>query len=201
MIAVNEIFDSIQGEGWFQGMPATFLRLQGCNLRCPWCDTPQALDRNGDLTRDVEDVATELLAHIPDVVVVTGGEPLMQMRPLMKLINTLRHDKIFHLETNGTFQILSRHWFQYITVSPKPPEYQVRCPADEIKLVVDKIDVLQKAEELSKFANLISLQPLDNNPYITKEIIEYLILRDRQGGLEAPRWKLSLQLHKMIGVR
>src|SRR5215831_10830219 len=82
-LVVHEIYASIQGESTFAGMPCTFVRLTGCNLRCVWCDTPQAFYGGTRMKRS--DVLAKALAFDTDLVELTGGEPLLQpaVFPLM----------------------------------------------------------------------------------------------------------------------
>lgn len=82
-LVVHEIYASIQGESTFAGLPCTFVRLTGCNLRCSWCDTPQAFYEGERKARSA--VLEEALAHGTELVELTGGEPLLQpgSRPLM----------------------------------------------------------------------------------------------------------------------
>lgn len=120
---VNEIFGpTLQGEGPLTGRRAVFLRLAGCNLDCQWCDTPYswnyrdpnghpvrsdvaAFDRDAEVTdttpEAVADQLTSLLGGFPGVVVITGGEPLLQARDLVALAH-LMPDTPFQIETNGT---------------------------------------------------------------------------------------------------
>ena len=100
MLKVAEIFKSIQGEGPYQGTEQVFVRLFGCNLRCRYCDTQ--LDAYQDMS--IEDVIAEVNKHSQyHSVSITGGEPLVQIRSLKKLVKALkkRGDRVY-LETNGT---------------------------------------------------------------------------------------------------
>ena len=113
-LAVSEVFVSIQGEGPSVGEPAIFLRLAGCNLSCAWCDTPYSWDwTNHDRGRnsrsiEVAELAGQLVADVsPSVrlLVITGGEPLLQQRALVDLlrkVRDLRSDVRFEIETNGS---------------------------------------------------------------------------------------------------
>ncbi|MFD6094891.1 7-carboxy-7-deazaguanine synthase QueE [Nocardiopsis flavescens] len=111
MLAVSEIFGpTIQGEGPYAGRAATFVRLGGCNLACSWCDTPYTWDasrfdlRKEIISRQVEDIANQV-SPTPHLVVLTGGEPLLQAGSLDfgRLLEVLRdRGHSIHVETNGT---------------------------------------------------------------------------------------------------
>lgn len=136
MLKVIEIFESIQGEGKWMGTPVTFIRLAGCNLHCPWCDTKESWgDVGGGML--VDEIIEKVTAYRPMHVVITGGEPTLQLDELNTLIGALR-DRGYYtgIETNGTNSLkLSRiHW---VTCSPKPEsDYLIACSCDEIKLVI-----------------------------------------------------------------
>jgi 7-carboxy-7-deazaguanine synthase len=109
-INVNEVFDTIQGEGPYMGRPATFLRLAGCNLSCSWCDTTYAWDwtrhDHGSESHptDIDDLTDRLAGT--RLLVVTGGEPLLQAKGLSRLRHNLEDRKpgytTIQVETNGT---------------------------------------------------------------------------------------------------
>jgi len=113
-VSLVESFLSIQGEGPSVGEPAMFLRLAGCNLACDWCDTPYSWDwKRFDRTETVQSLSTELLAtkvasEVPasvKLLVVTGGEPLVQrgaLVELIRLVQDLRPDMRVEVETNGS---------------------------------------------------------------------------------------------------
>ena len=110
-----EIFDSIQGEGPAMGMPATFVRFAGCNLRCQGCDT----DQKAHWQMSLPDVLARIRG---DRVIITGGEPTMQMREFSELISLLHsHDKEIHIESNGTNPIAEEilKKIRYAVISPK----------------------------------------------------------------------------------
>lgn len=210
---VNEIFTSIQGEGRYVGTPAVFLRLQGCNLRCPWCDTKKSWDEKDGTLMDLMDVAVEIERAGPPLVVVTGGEPLLQFDALQELISMLPNN-LFHLETNGTLPMFKRPSatpFCHTVVSPKPPAYFIHedlC-VREIKVVVDSEEAIAAAWDLGRkyFYATVSLQPVDNDPEWTKRCIAEMtrmVAQNYQPGLyfdESTRWRLSVQLHKLLGLK
>lgn len=109
---VNEIFYSLQGEGYYTGTPAVFLRLSGCNLRCPFCDT----DHSASEPMEIDTLVDRLLGYPSRHLVITGGEPSLQVDRL--LIEVL-HDAGFYvqIETNGTNRLPDN--IDWVTCSPK----------------------------------------------------------------------------------
>lgn len=98
-LVIHEIYRSIQGESSFAGLPCAFVRLTGCNLRCRWCDTPQAFTGGKRMSR--EQVAREALALETALVLVTGGEPLLQPAVLPLMTQLCDAGKTVLLETSG----------------------------------------------------------------------------------------------------
>lgn len=184
---VNEIFYSLQGEGWWTGTPAVFVRLAGCNLRCPFCDTdfshadPMSLD---DMLTAVKGLAGPCRR-----MVVTGGEPSLQLNDAF--VRTFHEAGfILHIETNGTRPL--PEGIDWITLSPKedwqPQEKVVLEKAHELKLVYTGQDV----ERWHCFpADHYFLQPCSGQN--TKEVVRYV--------LDHPHWRLSLQTHKILDIR
>lgn len=139
ILSISEIFESIQGEGTSIGLPALFVRLQGCNLTCSWCDTPytwkpgQNRDfRKYEVEKLVDEVADQLrTAPNHKIVVFTGGEPLLQQDGLNLVISLLRRRRIlsrFEIETNGTIfpDLLEDHAETIqLNVSPKLANSQI----------------------------------------------------------------------------
>ncbi|QDP57876.1 MAG: putative 7-carboxy-7-deazaguanine synthase [Prokaryotic dsDNA virus sp.] len=115
---VNEIFKSIQGEGRFAGTPVLFVRLSGCNRSCRFCDTKYHIENDN---HSVEDMAGFINDSRMNIVVWTGGEPLLQIKDIKKVIE-LTKTKIHHLETNGDKLFKGDKLyevFNYICCSPK----------------------------------------------------------------------------------
>lgn len=98
-LVVHEIYASIQGESTFAGLPCTFVRLTGCNLRCVWCDTPQAFHGGARLAR--ADVLARALAHGTPLVELTGGEPLLQPGAVPLLAELCDAGRTVLVETSG----------------------------------------------------------------------------------------------------
>ena len=98
-LVVHELYRSIQGESSFAGRPCAFIRLTGCNLRCSWCDTPQAFTGGSRMTLD--EVVTKTLALKTPVVLVTGGEPLLQPATPALMARLCDAGKVVLIETSG----------------------------------------------------------------------------------------------------
>ena len=182
---VNEIFYSLQAEGLFAGCPAVFVRLCGCNLKCPWCDTKNHNEGTWYTKEELEKAVFDIIPNKDVIIVFTGGEPTLQLREDEELFKGYKR----HIETNGTNPVPS--WIDWITVSPKS-DIDIK-EADEVKVVYEKgrEDYL---ESLKDKGFRLFLQPLElNGKMNTKETVDFI--------LKHPYYKLSLQFHKMIGVR
>ncbi|HET9065387.1 MAG TPA: 7-carboxy-7-deazaguanine synthase [Gemmatimonadales bacterium] len=207
--AVKSCFYTLQGEGKQAGRPAVFLRFAGCNLwtgreqdrataTCRFCDTDfVGTDGDGGGTfRTAEALARHVAARWPaDVhgspyVVCTGGEPTLQLDGM--LIAAL-HAAGFEiaLETNGTRPVPDG--VDWICVSPKAGTTLVQRRGDELKLVFPQSDAMPPAFEALDFPHLL-LQPMDGPEQDAniRAAVAYCLAH--------PRWGLSLQLHKSLGI-
>ena len=111
-----ESFYTIQGEGYFSGIPSYFLRIGGCDVGCHWCDVKESWDAELHPLTKIEDILKELDHNICDNVVITGGEPLMYN--LEPLTNLLKKNKFkINLETSGAYPLTGT--FDWICLSPK----------------------------------------------------------------------------------
>ena len=202
-IRVNETFISLQGEGHFTGTPAFFLRLSGCNLQCPFCDT-----RHLDYREMSEDeIVEEASRHKPRHIVITGGEPALQLT--RTLVDKLHEAGFFiQVETNGTLPL--PEGIDWVTCSPKSLTPAPSPRRGELNLHIDELKVLYKGigDDPERFLEslpqrgsrrgLLYLQPLDTgdekqNRIILRSCIDYI--------LQHPKWSLSLQTHKIIGIK
>lgn len=178
---VNEIFYSLQGEGSHSGRAAIFVRLSGCNRRCAFCDT----DFAAFTEMSEKEIAAEVSKYPAEIVVITGGEPALQLtESLVDLLHELR--KKVHVETNGSLPLPEN--VDWVTCSPKEPPYKIKH-IDELKVVYTGIDPDSIAEQLPK-AQHYALQPLSCSN--TEDCVNYI--------KSNPKWRLSLQTHKLINI-
>ena len=195
-LPVMEHFYTLQGEGLHQGKAAYFIRLGGCDVGCVWCDVKDSWEAGKHPLRSIEYLLEEVKKTPAEIVVITGGEPLMH--DLTELTAALKSAGLrTHMETSGSSP-LSGTW-DWITLSPKKfkePLAEVIPFADELKIVVFNKSDFQWAE---KYAALVKpgcklyLQPeWDKASQVTPMIIDYIKAH--------PQWQLSLQVHKYINV-
>lgn len=183
MRRINEIFESLQGEGFHTGTPAVFVRFSGCNLACPFCDT----DHRAFTEMTDDEIADAAVQFKSELVVLTGGEPGLQVSErLVELLHA--KGKRVAIETNGTCQLpVGIDW---ITVSPKEESALVLTTANVVKVVFQEdIDVEKWHAQIR--ADHYFLQPCSCKN--TDETIAYI--------LGHPHWRLSIQTHKYIGIR
>jgi len=146
-----EVFTSIQGEGRDSGAHALFIRLNGCNLRCPWCDTKYSWETGRFVPQEkiLREIKEYQARYGSNYIVWTGGEPLLQEEQIYKVI--LKTRDFYHLlETNGTIIPSRSYLFNAIAVSPKEefyPEWLSHHNA-YVKLVVDDIEKAVKFQSL-----------------------------------------------------
>jgi 7-carboxy-7-deazaguanine synthase len=206
--AVKECFLTLQGEGVQSGSRAVFLRFAGCNLwsgreqdraaaQCNFCDTDfvGTEGEGGGKFAEAAELADHVLATWGEgedrrLVVITGGEPMLQLDPA--LVDAL-HDRGFRLavESNGTLPAVNG--IDWLCISPKAGTEVVQRSGDELKLVWPQAGVDPAQLELWDFGNFL-IQPMDCED--RKEALDAAI----RLVMERPRWRLSLQTHKLIGL-
>lgn len=203
-LPVMESFYTIQGEGFFQGKAAYFIRLGGCDVGCVWCDVKESWDASLHPQRAVSDIVAEVVAACPlngnpedgPVVVITGGEPLMHN--LDVLTNELRaHGYRTNIETSGSWP-LSGTW-DWICLSPKKfkaPLPEVLPKANELKVVIfNKSDFAwaeQHAAQVSPGCKLYLQPEWDKSAAVTPLIVDHIKAN--------PKWEFSMQIHKYMNV-
>lgn len=221
MYKLNEIFETIQGEGSFTGVPSVFIRLQECPVGCAWCDTKQTWDANPQHESSVGEViakqqdsqlwcktTAEQLVTIyhqqgfsAKHIVITGGEPcIYDLTELTHAFESLGCR--CQIETSGTSEIRTSD-DTFVTVSPKvamkgqlPVLPQALARADEIKHPVGTQKDIEQLDELLESAQvspqaIISLQPISQKPRATELCIDTCIKRN---------WRLSIQTHKYLQI-
>ena len=215
-LPVMESFYTIQGEGYYQGSAAYFIRLGGCDVGCVWCDVKDSWDASLHPQFTIEQIVTKAMDSLPltvnsqpiavngklssvnhnIVAVVTGGEPLMHN--LDELTKSLKESGFrTNIETSGSSP-LSGTW-DWICLSPKKfkaPLPEVIPFANELKVVIfNKHDfewAETYAEQVSDTCKLYLQPEWDKAAIVTPLIIDYIKAN--------PKWELSLQLHKYINV-
>jgi organic radical activating enzyme len=191
-----EHFYTIQGEGVHQGKAAYFIRLGGCDVGCVWCDVKESWNWDNHPLIGVEHLVKLVKATPAQIVVITGGEPLLHN--LITLTESLRKEGLrTHIETSGSSP-LSGTW-DWITLSPKKfkaPLEEILPLANELKTVVfNKSDFAWAeswAAKVSPECRLFLQPEWDKAAQITPLVIEYVKAH--------PQWQLSLQIHKYINV-
>ena len=195
-LPVMEHFYTLQGEGFHQGKAAYFIRLGGCDVGCVWCDVKESWDADKHLKFDLESLRQEVEKTPAQIVVITGGEPLMH--DLGALTQEFQGSGVkTHLETSGAYP-LTGTW-DWICLSPKKfkaPLPGISSKADELNVIIFNRSDFDWAE---KYAAQVPpncklyLQPeWDKAAEMTPLIIDYI--------KDNPKWELSLQIHKYINV-
>ena len=207
---INEIFHSIQGESTLSGFPFIFIRLQGCNLRCPYCDTKDSLDTSSGKEMSISEILSEINKYKCKNILLTGGEPLEQKVELIELLNILLKKKYtINLETNGSLLLENIPPKVKKIVDIKGPSSGVDLESglweknlsyltkkDELKfLISDKIDFewsveFIKKNSLDKKECCINVSPIHSK--CNMKILSKWIL---DSGLDI---RLNLQIHKII---
>jgi 7-carboxy-7-deazaguanine synthase len=195
-LPVMEHFYTIQGEGFHQGRAAYFIRLGGCDVGCVWCDVKDSWDASKHPMVPIDTLVNEVKKTNTELVVITGGEPLMHNLDL--LTKTLQEAGLeTNIETSGSSS-LSGSW-DWICLSPKKfkaPLPEVVPHAHELKIVVfNKSDFTwaeEFAEQVAPNCKLYLQPEWSKASIVTPLIVDYI--------KENPKWELSLQLHKYINV-
>ncbi len=206
--SVKEIYYTLQGEGYHTGRPAVFIRFSGCNLWtghekdrsgaiCDWCDT-DFVGTNGinggkfSVKEIINIINSQWKGNIlsEPYVVCTGGEPLLQMdEALIKAIHKAGFE--IGLETNGT--MIPPDGIDWICVSPKANADLILKNGNELKVVYPQCGMNPRVHEKLKFDHFY-IQPMDGINQTEN------IKRSEKFVLDHPKWKLSLQTHKILGI-
>jgi 7-carboxy-7-deazaguanine synthase len=196
LLPVMEHFYTIQGEGYYQGRAAYFVRLGGCDVGCPWCDVKESWDASAHPLMSISEIVAAVAGSGAQICVITGGEPLMY--DLGELTAALRNKNIrSHVETSGAYPV--RGAFDWITVSPKrykPPVESILPLANELKVVIAHRNDFRWAEQyaakVSTACKLYLSPEWEQQEEMAPEMIEYV--------KEHQQWEISLQIHKYLNV-
>ena len=196
LLPVMEHFYTIQGEGYYQGRAAYFVRLGGCDVGCVWCDVKESWDAEKHPVLEINSIIGEIKKTPADIVVITGGEPLMHN--LDTLTAEMKKAGLqTNIETSGSSP-LSGHW-DWICLSPKKfkePLPEITNAANELKVIVYNKSDFAWAEKYAAQVQAsckLYLQPeWSKASQMTPLIVDYIKAN--------PGWELSLQIHKYINV-
>jgi 7-carboxy-7-deazaguanine synthase len=224
VLPVNEIFETIQGEGSFTGAPSVFIRLQGCPVGCPWCDTKHTWMMDGErigfdaMLGKIQDADSFTEVEVRDLVdyvlhgttsrhvVVTGGEPAIYN--LISLTGDLLDGRrgpprTVQIETSGTHEIRADSR-TFVTVSPKVDmpgglalRRQALARANEIKMPVGKVDDILALEKLLQDYGVEIGVPIWLQPLsMSKKATSLCMSEAAKRG-----WRVSIQTHRLLGLR
>ncbi len=194
VLPIMECYSTFQGEGYHAGLAAWFVRLQGCNVGCVWCDVKESWEMDVSKNRNIHELLELLESKAIKNVVITGGEPtLFDLRPFCDLLHSQGYT--VHIETAGTEEIMGD--IDWITLSPKKfkpaldDNFQI---ANELKVVIYHPSDLDWAAEMQDKVTSdcrLYLQPeWSKQEQRIPDILEYI--------QNHPQWSLSLQTHKYV---
>jgi Organic radical activating enzymes len=196
---IKESFYSIQGEGLYQGIPAYFIRFEGCNIQCNWCDTKESWNIKKKDFLPIHKIINKVNNHKVKIVILTGGEPMMwNLHPLIKKLKEKGY--YIHIETSGCYPIKEKY-IDWITISPKKIRHPLQenyKKINELKIVIsDENDFLfaeKQADCIVESTNcFLFLQPEWENTFkILPKIVSYI--------KKNPKWRISIQIHKIFNI-
>lgn len=206
---MREIFSTIQGEGRNTGLPATFIRFAGCNLNCPWCDTR----RQAKEFLALPEIMAKVRKFRNRAVIVTGGEPTTVVG-LGDVLKKLKDEGYWlALETNGLKVIPEIEMFDYVAVSPKF-FYRSKYIGGDMLKKADEVRIVAESTEMETFCRKMRetiqatdyyISPLDEKGKMHYRRAFNLMVRLNQSlSVKAsvwPPWSLSIQTHKVLGLK
>ena len=193
---IMEEFLTIQGEGFYSGRPAYFIRLGGCDVGCVWCDVKESWDAKNQPLHSTEEIIDRVKSIDTDFIVLTGGEPAMyDLSEICKELKAL--NKTVAIETSGAYSLKGQlDWYTFSPKKFKKPIPEAYDKADELKVVIyHKSDFrwAQKHAEKVKDQCLLYMQPeWSKKDELMDEIISFV---QRNKG-----WRISLQTHKFMNI-
>lgn len=197
MKRINEIFHSLQGEGRHTGTPAVFVRFSGCNLHCPFCDTDHAVGRE----MSDEEIIAEVRRHDVPLVVLTGGEPSLQLdAPFLAALKEATGATIA-IETNGTHPLPPG--IDWVTLSPK-----TGIADRDLPIVLDRADEIKVVDTGQDLAPYLALSARHADTYLSLQPCHVADEAQSRANTAAtvrrvlanPLWRLSLQTHRLLDI-
>lgn len=195
-LPVMEHFYTLQGEGYYSGRAAYFVRLGGCDVGCVWCDVKESWNKDAHPVMSTNAIVQEIVGSKSPMAVITGGEPLMhQLDELTAAIKA--HGVETNIETSGSWP-MSGHW-DWVCLSPK--KFKAPLPenlvlANELKVIVfnqsDFAWAEQYAAQVSTGCKLYLQPEWSRRLEMTPRIIEYIKAN--------PKWEISMQVHKYLDI-
>ncbi len=196
LLPLVEDFYTLQGEGRYTGQAAYFIRLGGCDVGCKWCDAKFTWNKANAPMTSVDTIVDRAVSFPGKNIVITGGEPTLY--DLSELTEKL-HDrgmKIF-IETSGTNSLVGH--FDWVCLSPKKQELPLDenfAKASELKVIISTAEDIAFAEECAEKVPDTTLLYLQNEWSVRREMMP--VISDYI--MNNPKWRMSLQSHKYIGI-
>ena len=195
VLPLMEAFYTLQGEGFYKGTAAYFIRLGGCDVGCHWCDVKESWDASLHTLTPIGNIVQKALQY-SKTIIITGGEPLMyNLLPLTQLLKS--KGARTHIETSGAHP-LTGIW-DWICLSPKKnkrPLPLIHQKANELKMIIYNQNDFLFAEEMSALTQpecIRYLQPeWSRKEKMIPKMVEYVLAH--------PQWKISLQMHKYLDI-
>ena len=207
---VNEIFLSIDGEGYRTGLPVVFVRLYGCNLNCSYCDTRYSCEQQEYKEMSLYDILVEVLSYGVPRVTLTGGEPLIHPGVKDLIVSLVANDIEVNIETNGAVDLDEFIEFKYNSKVVFTMDYKCKSSGMEDKMILSNLEFLQPKDvikfvvsnynEMAKMEFILESSKCKAQPYVSpvfgaiepKELVDY-VLDNKLNNV-----KVQVQLHKII---
>ena len=207
---VNEIFLSIDGEGYRTGLPVVFIRLYGCNLNCSYCDTRYSCEQQEYKEMSLYDILVEVLSYGVPRVTLTGGEPLIHSGVKDLIVSLVANDIEVNIETNGAVDLDEFIEFKYNSKVVFTMDYKCKSSGMEDKMILSNLEFLQPKDvikfvvsnynEMAKMEFILESSKCKAQPYVSpvfgaiepKELVDY-VLDNKLNNV-----KVQVQLHKII---
>ncbi len=195
-LPIMEHFYTIQGEGFYSGRAAYFIRIAGCDVGCVWCDVKESWDNSIHPLLKIEDLVEEVIRSGTNFCVITGGEPAMY--DLTTLVNGLHEKNIYTaIETSGCYKLNGDiDWYCFSPKKFKAPDKSAYLLANELKVIISHPSDFEWAESHAEHISNSCKKYLQ--PEWSKQerflplIIEYV--------KSNPSWNVSLQTHKFMNI-